>query len=38
MTVINETADQVEVQLPIGELFKKLEKLRNLEFSNTSDD
>lgn len=38
MTVINETADQVEVQLPIGELFKKLEKLRNIEFSNISDD
>ena len=38
MTVINEFDNDVEVQLSIGELFDKLEKLKNIEFSNTSDD
>lgn len=38
MTVINEFDNDVEVQISIGELFDKLEKLKNIEFSNTSDD
>ena len=38
MTVINEFDNDVEVQISIGELFDKLEKLKNIEFSNSSDD
>ena len=38
MTVINEFDNDVEVQISICEIFDKLEKLKNIEFSNTSDD
>jgi len=38
MRLISEFDDEVEIQIPIGELFKKMEKLRKIQFSNAVDD
>ena len=38
MQLIDESEDEVEVQIPIGKLFEKMEKLKNIKFSNTEDD
>lgn len=38
MMVVETTENDVEIQLTIGELFEKMEKLRKIAFSNTYDD
>lgn len=38
MELIDEHEDNVEVQMSIGELFEKIEKLKNIKFSDKTDD
>jgi len=38
MELIKEYENEVEVQIPIGELFEKMEKLKNIELSKLEDD